>query len=199
MVLQFTRHFCPVLHKAARIPPAVTIVLNAMEETEMESGPGYWLDPRDGEVYEVDTHNDWLLRSENQQQLELPSRYVQVLNALDPIREIDEIRMVGVMFGVIRVRDYRRHLSIQFFSSRDERVSVNLDAIVDALPKLIPGQEHYLVIHNLSDDSYAKLWSGDFIDKVKAGSSVLLPAEGVLEYNEALRQKMKSLLVDLPP
>lgn len=160
----------------------------------MESGPGYWLDPRDGEVYEVDTHNDWLLRSENQQQLELPSRYIEVLNSLDPIREIDEIRMVGVMFGIIRVRDYHRHLSIQFFSSSKERVSANLDTIIDALPQLMPGQEHYLVIHNLADDSYAKLWSGDLTTKAESESSVLHPAEGVVEYNEALRQKMKSLL-----
>lgn len=159
----------------------------------MQSGPGYWLDPRDGEVYEVDTHNDWILRSENQRKIGLPDRHVEVLKSLDPVREIDEIRMVGVIFGLIRVRDYHKHLSIQFFSS-SEKASSTLNAIDHALPKLIPGREHYLMLHNLADDSHSMLWSGEFKKKLQAGDSILQAAKDVIEYNEALRRKMRELL-----
>lgn len=159
----------------------------------MQSGPGYWLDPRDGEVYEVDTHNDWILRPENQQKIGLPARHVEVLNSLDSVREIDEIRMVGVMFGLIRVRDYHKHLSIQFFALQGKVLSA-LNTIDNALPKLIPGREHYLMLHNLTDDSSAKLWSGEFAENLQKCKTILQPAEDVIEYNEALRRKMKELL-----
>lgn len=161
----------------------------------MQSGPGYWLDPRDGKVYEVDsTHNEWILCPDNQRKIGLPSRHVEVLKSLDPLREIDEIRMVGVIFGLIRVRDYHRHLSIQFFSSKEEEADAALRAIDLALPKLMPGREHFLALHNLADDSSVTLWSREFTKKLQVANAVLKPAAGVIEYNEALRRKMRSLL-----
>jgi hypothetical protein len=32
----------------------------------MKNSPGYWLDPRDGTLYRVTTHDAWLLVPENQ-------------------------------------------------------------------------------------------------------------------------------------
>lgn len=160
----------------------------------MKSGPGFWLDPDTECVYQVETtHNDWMLCSENQQKIGLPAQHVEALETLDPIREIDEIRMVGVIFGLIRVRDYQRHLSIQFYSQSKE-VIVTLKAIESALPKLFSGIEHFLHLHNLFDDSHAKLWSPEFIQKLKEGETILEPAGEAIEYNEKLRKKMERLL-----
>jgi hypothetical protein len=38
----------------------------------------------------------------------MPARLRDVLAELHPERQIDEVRMVGVMFGLVRVRDYHR-------------------------------------------------------------------------------------------
>ena len=72
----------------------------------MPSGIGFWLDPRSGALHRVTTHNDWMIDTNNQKKIGLGPTEVGVLDNLDPVKEIDEIRMVGVMWGLIRIRDY---------------------------------------------------------------------------------------------
>lgn len=161
----------------------------------MRTGPGYWLNPRDGALFSVSTHDAWLLVPENQNKVGMPLRFREVLAALHPIREIDEIRMVGVMSGLVRVRDYHRHLSIQLFAAPDE-VRVRLCEIEARLPKLLPGVEHFLQLHNLFDDGHARLWSPEFSRRLKASDPVLEPCREAMPYNEALREKMNRLMAE---
>ena len=84
----------------------------------MQSGPGYWLVPKTGNVYQVETtHDRWLLVSANQKTVGLTPTEIGVLSGLDPQRDLDEIRMVGLRAGVIRIRDRRRNLTFQFDAS----------------------------------------------------------------------------------
>lgn len=159
----------------------------------MKRGLGFWLDPRTSTLYSVVTHNEWLLESHNQVTIGLSPKQVSVLESLDPVKEIDEIRMVGVMFGLVRVRNYHRHLSIQFFAPPKD-VPVRLAAIDAALPKLFPSVEHFLQMHNLFDDASARLWSPEFSRRLKAGDPVLEPCREAMPYNEALRNKMNRLM-----
>jgi hypothetical protein len=103
--------------------------------------------------------------------------------------------MVGVMFGLVRVRDYHRHLSIQFFAAPNV-VPVRLVAIEAAIPKLLPGVEHFLQIQNLFDDAHGRLWSPEFLGRFMSGEAVLEPCREAMPDNNALREKMDRLMFD---
>jgi len=158
----------------------------------MPSGPGYWLVPSDGTLHTVVTHNDWLLDPANQAKVGLTQKQARVLKSLDPVTEIDEIRMVGVLAGLIRIRDRHRNLTMQFYAP-PSGVRAVLRAIADALPKLFHGADHYLLLHNLQDDSHASVWTTEFVEKLDRGEPVLLAREPI-PANEELRQRMISLL-----
>ena len=53
----------------------------------MSTGPGFWLDPSNGVLHRVVTHNDWLLVAENQVNVGLTPKQVRVLESLDPVKE----------------------------------------------------------------------------------------------------------------
>ena len=158
----------------------------------MPIGPGYWLDPRSGALHHVTTHNDWLLVPENQKKAGLGPTEVGVLNSLDPVQEIDEIRMVGVMAGLIRIRDYLNRVSVQFWESGLEVGNV-LQAVVATIPAVSGDRFPFLTIQNLRDDSTARIHVSDLVAKLGTGEKVLHTAERI-PYNEELRRKMDRLL-----
>jgi len=158
----------------------------------MPTGPGFWLDRRTGALHRVTTHNDWLLIPENQKKAGLGPTKVGVLNRLDPVREIDEIRMVGVRVGLIRIRDYLNRVSIQFCTTGPE-VGEVLQAVVAAMPAVSGDRFPFLTIQNLRDDSTARIHFPDLVAKLGAGKKVLHTAERI-PYNEELRRKMDRLL-----
>jgi hypothetical protein len=84
-------------------------------------------------------------------------------------------------------------LSLQFFAPPEE-VPGRLVATKTALPKLLPGIEHFLQLHNLFDDSHARLWSPEFLRRLKAGDPVLESCCEAKPYNQALREKMDRLV-----
>ena len=162
----------------------------------MLQGKGYWLDSRSGEVYEVDpTHNDWMLVPDNQKTVGLPLHHVEVLRSLDPVCEIDEIRMIGLRAGFIRIRDRHRNLTMQF-DAPPSRVQSVLRAIAKALPKLFSGAEHYMLMHNMHDDAHAEVWTTEFLRKLNDGESVLTPRPKPIPENDILRQRMDRLMAD---
>jgi len=128
----------------------------------------------------------------NQATVGLTPQQSRVIESLDPVREIDEIRMVGVRAGLIRIRDRHQNLTIQFSAPPSRGQSV-LRAIADALPRLFTGVEHYLLLHNLHDDGHAAVWTQEFCRKVDNDEPVLTAREPIPE-NEELRQRMDLLL-----
>lgn len=159
----------------------------------MTDGPGYWLDPRTDTVFRVETtHDAWLLDPANRAKVGLTPKQGRVIDSLDPRSQIDEIRMVAVLAGLIRVRDRHRHLTIQF-SASPSRLESALHAIEKALPRLFTGVEHYLLIHNLFDDAHAAIWTPEFARRLASGEAVL-SARKRIAANDELRQRMDSLL-----
>ena len=157
----------------------------------MPTGKGFWLDPKTGQLHRVTTHNDWLLDARNQEKAGLSPAQVQVLNLLAPSAE-DEIRMVGVMAGLIRLRDYCRHVSVQFYCQADQANEM-LSAAVAVLPQVTSDPHCEVVAQNLLDDSVARLSVAELRRKLEAGETVLESAEPI-PFNEELRQRVAGLL-----
>ena len=163
----------------------------------MNAGRGYWLDAKNGALYRVTTHNDWLLNLRNQEKVRLTPKQVEVLGFLDPVKEIDEIRMVGVMAGLVRLRDYRNRLSVQFYAPESE-VNAVLQAIVREIPEVTDDNSPFLTIQNLWDDSVARLPFEELTKKLYAREAILQPPRDPILYNQTLRQKMQRLLGEQP-
>lgn len=158
----------------------------------MPSGPGYWLDPKRDTLHRVSTHNDWLLVAENQQAIGLSPLQIAVLAGFDPAREIDEIRMIGVMHGLIRIREYDsrndQRVSVQFYGEPSQ-VNTCLRIICDALPRVASQSNPNLTIQNLVDDALARLTLDELMRKLDADDPILVSA-GPIEANQVLRAKV---------
>ena len=133
----------------------------------MPTGPRFWLDPRSGALHKVTTYNDWMIDTNNQKKIGHRPTEVEVLDSLDPVKELDEIRMVGVMAGLVRFRDYCNRLAIQFHASPSE-VNVVLRAVVKAIPGVTNDKFPFLTIQNLRDDAVASIHLSDLAAKLDA-------------------------------
>lgn len=161
----------------------------------MPSGRGYWLDRRNGALHEVTTHNDWLLDPENQAEVGLSPGQIRILEKLDPVREIDEIRMVGVIAGLIRIRDNLNRISVQFYSPQPDVADV-LEAVTKAIPDVTSTPFPFLTIQNLYDDSTARIELDALNQALRENKPILEPPPEPLHYNIALREKMGRLLAE---
>lgn len=154
----------------------------------MYTGPGFWLDPRDDSLYRVTTHNDWMLESANQAEVHLTPVQIQVLESLDSTTEIDEIRMVAVMAGLVRIRDYGNRISVQFYAEESE-AGVFLWSIVRAMPRVTKDRFPFLTIQNLISDAVARLSLSDLVEKLNRGDAVMEPCGEPIPYNQAFVRK----------
>lgn len=158
----------------------------------MPSGPGYWLDPKRDTLHRVSTHNDWLLVAENQLAIGLSPSQIAGLGGFDPAREIDEIRMVGVMQGLIRIREYDsrndQRVSVQFYGE-PPHVNDCLRIVCDALPRVASQSNPNLTIQNLFDDALARLTLDELVRKLEADEPILASA-GPIQANQVLRAKV---------
>ena len=161
----------------------------------MPQGKGYWLEPQTGTLYEVETHDRWLLAPKNQVTVGLTPTQVRVLQSLDPVREIDEIRLCGCLAGLVRLRDNFRHVTVQFYCEPERIVEV-LRAVAQAMPGVTGDKFPALIVQNLIDDSISRIHLTDLDAKLDAGEAVLQPSAEHIEYNIRLREKMDRLLRD---
>ncbi len=145
----------------------------------MTMGKGIWILPTTGEICFVTRHERWLMNPTNQQQAALSSNYISILNQLDVDKEIDLIRMIGVRAGLIRIRDYYNHISVQFYSE-EETVDSILKNVVEAIPKITQDKFPYLEIHNLANDKKTCLHFPDLQSTLKQNQPLdwTLPQKG---------------------
>lgn len=159
----------------------------------MPSGRGFWLDPRTNALYEVATHNDWLLDPENQRRVGLSPDQVRVLASLDPVREIDEIRMVGLLAGLVRLRDYYKHVSVQFYAVPTAEPTL-LSKVVATIPEVTADRYPVLAIQNLSSDAVARLDLLELAELLSNEEAALRMPAVEVEYNAELRRRLNRLL-----
>lgn len=116
---------------------------------------GYWLHPERNQVVKVaTTHDDHIRDRANATALGLPeTAYREIMSYA--ATEIDPIRMVGLRHGLVRVREHRRHVSVQFMAEA-ERAGLVLAAVATALIGLGIHADSRLIVDNLlTGDSQA--------------------------------------------
>lgn len=77
-------------------------------------GDGFWLDPKSGQHWKVTTHDAWILNVENARLVGISASEHERLTSLNPVRDVDEIRLAGIMAGLVRIRSYHNRISVQF-------------------------------------------------------------------------------------
>ena len=85
-------------------------------------GRGYWLNPQTQQSWIVDKHELWVL--ENPLLSGVPANVHAHLLTLDPNKGMDEIRLAAINVGLIRLRDRRSHVSVQFSADEPNEKSV---------------------------------------------------------------------------
>lgn len=108
---------------------------------------GYWLRPDTGECVRVTTHDEWVRNWENADHLGIPaSVYAEIMEY--PPTAVDEIRTLAVQCGLIRIREHRWHVSVQFMAE-PHRVGSVLQATVKGLYAIKLHPDTRLVADNL--------------------------------------------------
>lgn len=81
-------------------------------------GDGYWLDPKTNQHWKVTTHDAWILNTENARMVGISASEHDRLTTLNPVRDVDEIRLAGIKVGLVRIRSYHDRISVQFAAPR---------------------------------------------------------------------------------
>ena len=80
---------------------------------------GYWLNPETGLCVRVaTTHDEWVRDRKNAEDLGLPDTVYREIMSYDPT-DIDPIRLAAVRCGLVRIREHRRHISVQYMADAD--------------------------------------------------------------------------------
>lgn len=121
---------------------------------------GYWLHPDSGLIVKVsETHDEWLRDRQHAAELGLGDADFQEIGSY-PASAVDEIRLVAVRHGLVRVREHRRHVSVQHMTE-GKRVGVVLAAVVRGLMEVGIHPDTRLIVDNLlTGDSRAIMLHG---------------------------------------
>jgi hypothetical protein len=134
-------------------------------------GMGYWLDPNSLDMWPVSTHDSWLLDPANQDKARLDASDINYLKQLDRRRHKDEIRMVGIKKGLVRIRDYGNQTTVQF--SADKNLSNLLWSIYLGLREINLNRNSTIGIHNLRDNDTIKISFAEFESKLKNDEPIM--------------------------
>jgi len=110
-------------------------------------GAGYWLNPVTGQCAQVTTHNDWIREEKNAESIGLADGLYRQIMFL-PDTAIDQIRIVALQGGLVRIRQHKRYTSVQFRATADQVAEI-LQAVLRALEELKIHPDERLEIDNL--------------------------------------------------
>jgi hypothetical protein len=109
---------------------------------------GYWLRPETGQCTKVaTTHDEFIRDKSNAESLGLSASAFSEIMSYPPTA-LDDIRLVAVRNGLIRIREHRRHVSVQYMAESD-RVQPALRVVVTALHGVGIHPDTWLVLDNL--------------------------------------------------
>lgn len=98
-------------------------------------GAGYWLNPDTGKCVQVaTTHDEWVRDNDNASSMGVPQWVYDEIVRYPPTA-VDEIRLLALHCGLVRMREHPRYLSIQFAAERS-RLSHIISAIALTLRDL---------------------------------------------------------------
>jgi hypothetical protein len=109
---------------------------------------GFWINPDTNLIVKVEsTHDEWVRNRQHAADIGLSDADFQEIMSYLPTA-VDEIRLVAVRRGLVRVREHRRHVSVQFMAEA-ERVGMVLAAVVRGLMEVGIHPDSMLHIDNL--------------------------------------------------
>ncbi|HBJ34210.1 MAG TPA: hypothetical protein DDZ51_05480 [Planctomycetaceae bacterium] len=111
-------------------------------------GDGFWLDPKSGQHWKVTTHDAWILNGENALLVGISASEHERLTSLNPVRDVDEIRLAGIRVGLVRIRSYHNRISVQFAAPR-QHVSEALSSTFSLLDGIEAYKDTPIDIDNL--------------------------------------------------
>ena len=135
-------------------------------------GAGYWLNPETGMCVQIDTtHDAWVREKANADRIKLPEVcYKQIMEYTETA--IDEIRLAALRGGLVRMRDHRWYLSVQFAAQSEQAKSV-LKAVLAALIELRIHPDTRIVIDNLLLNDSIAIPLRDLQIGLRKGQSIL--------------------------
>lgn len=83
-------------------------------------GRGYWLEWRTGRFDEVYRHDLWLCTPENAKRFNVPPPIIAELSKLHPFKDEDQIRILGLKAGLVRLRDQGNYFAVEFSAQPHE-------------------------------------------------------------------------------
>ncbi len=133
---------------------------------------GYWLNPATGHCVRVaTTHDEWVRDRGNAERIGLPeTAYAAIMQ--HPPTAIDEIRLVALNWGLVRIRKHPRYTSVQF-AAHAYRVPLILRAVLLALKAAQVHPDTTLKIDNLLLNDSATIGLGEMEDHLNKDQPVL--------------------------
>lgn len=140
-------------------------------------GEGYWIRAKDGKTQQVTRHEKWLKNDQNLETFDLLD-YKPLLDeysAFNPQHQ-DEIRLIGMKAGLVRVRDNAGTISVQFDLPRNA-VTAALYNVAEAL-RAVNMWGNQVALHNLRYDDRATVPWKEFLDNTVKGERMLINEDG---------------------
>lgn len=133
-------------------------------------GAGYWLRPETGQCIKVATTHDEFVRDRaNAENLGLSASAFNEIMRFPPTA-LDEIRLVAVRSGLVRIREHRRYLSVQYMAESD-RVQPLLRIVVTALHGVGIHPDTWMVVDNLLLHDSQSLMMGQLEESLRESRS----------------------------
>lgn len=158
----------------------------------MAMGEGYWLNPRTDQSWVVTRHELWILKPENAKLIGIPDEEFARLQSLNPVRDVDEIRMAGIKAGLVRIRSHQNRISVQF-SAPAHYVREILWSVLMFLDKIEQYKDTPLNIENLQLNDYTNLSLKDLGLRLKADQNVMKQEEVQPIEDIKLTDKLRSI------
>jgi hypothetical protein len=142
-------------------------------------GAGYWLNPGTSQCVRVaTTHDEWVRDRGNAESIGLPQAAYDAIMR-HPATAIDEIRLVALNWGLVRIREHPRYTSIQF-AAQPYNVKAILQVVVTALAEVKLHPDTMLVIDNLLLHDSARIALGELREKLAKDEPVLPKQDDVI-------------------
>ena len=133
--------------------------------------PGYWLNPTNGVLERVSTHDEWIRDKHNADSVGLPSHSYDQIMRLPPTA-VDEIRLEAMKGGLVRIRQYDGYVSVQFIAQRHQVTSI-LRAVAVTLQGVQIHPDERLQITNFFLKDQVDVTLADLLDSLKDGRPVM--------------------------